>query len=160
MMTTSKQFSMILRWIIRCRTNAFLIFSRPLVKSTQTSNGPRTVLLSIHRLPLMTFGLMKASDVRSALRLLKSVLVHATVGNLKPSNLQSLSLLFSLLTHNNARLVPWSLMMSLLVLLSLPKMIQLFLLQLRTPLLLRLVVVNDPCLMRELLSMVHAEAKG
>jgi hypothetical protein len=79
--------------------------------------------------PLDDIGLMKESDVRSASRLLKSVLVLATVGNLKPSNLQSLSLLFSLLTHYNARLVPWSLMTSLLVLLSLLMMIRLFLLQ-------------------------------
>ncbi len=89
------------------------------------------------------------------------MLVLATIENLKPSNLQSLSLLFSLLTHYNARLVPWSLMTSLLVLLSLLMMIRLFLLQLTTPLLLRLVViVNDPGQMRELLSMVHAKAKG
>jgi hypothetical protein len=104
---------------------------------------------------------MKASDVRSASRLLKSVLVLATVGNLKPSNLQSLSLLISLLTHYNANLVPWSLMTSLLVLLSLLTTIRLFLLRLTTPLLLRLVVVvNVPGQMRELLSMVHAEVKG
>jgi hypothetical protein len=109
----------------------------------------------------MTFGLMKASVVRNALRLLRSVLVLVTVGNLKPSKLQSLSLLFSLLTHYNASLVPWSLMTSLLVLLSLLTMIRLFLLRLTTPLLLRLVVVvNVPGQMRELLSMVHAEVKG
>ncbi len=152
---------MILRWIIRCLMNASLIFFKHLVKSTLTSNGPRMALLSTHRLLLMIFGLMKASDVRSALRLLKSVLVLATIGNLKWSNLQSLSLLFSLLTHYNASLVPWSLMTSLLVLLSLLMMIWLFLLWLTTPLLLRLVVVvNVPGQMRELLSMVHAEVKG
>jgi len=109
----------------------------------------------------MTFGLMKASVVRSALRLLRTVLVLVTVGNLKPSKLQFLNLLFRLLTYHRVGLVPWSLMMSLLVLLSLLMMIRLFLLQYTTPLLLRLVVfVNDPGQMRELLLMVHAEAKG
>jgi hypothetical protein len=93
---------MILRWLIRCLINAFLIFLRHLVKSTPTLYGLRMVLFSTHHLLLMTFGLMQASDVRSALRLLKSMLVLATVGNLKSSNLQSLSLLFSLLTHYNA----------------------------------------------------------
>jgi len=77
----------------------------------------------------MTIGLMKASVVRSALRLLRSVLVLVTVGNLKPSKLQFLNLLFRLLTHHNVGLVPWSPIMSLLVLLSLLMMIRLFLLQ-------------------------------
>jgi len=87
--------------------------------------------------------------------------VLVTVGNLKLSKLQLLNLLFRLLTHHNVRLVPWSPMMSLLVLLSLLMMIRLFLLQRMTPLLLRLaVIVNNPGQMRELLSMVHAEAKG
>jgi hypothetical protein len=104
---------------------------------------------------------MKSSIMRSALRLLRSVLVLVTVGNLKPSKLQFLNLLFRLLTYHRVGLVPWSPMMSLLVLLSLLMMIRLFLLQYTTPLLLRLVVVvNDPGQMRELLLMVHTEAKG
>jgi hypothetical protein len=48
---------------------------------------------------------MRASVVRSALRLLRSVLVLATVGNLRQIKLQSLSLLskrliFLVLLHN------------------------------------------------------------
>ena len=96
---------MIPRWIIHCLMSAYLISLTHLVRSMLILNGPRTVLLSIHRLLLMTFGLMKASVVRSALRLLRSVLVPATVGNLKPIKLQSLSLLskrliFLVLLHN------------------------------------------------------------
>ena len=53
-----------------------------------------------------------------------------TVGYLKPSKLQFLNLLFRRhLTHHSVGLVPWSPIMSLLVLLSLLMMIWLFLLQ-------------------------------
>ena len=70
---------------IRCLTNAFLISLRQSVWSTPTLKGPRMVLLSTHRL--------KASVVKNALRLLRSVLVLAIIGNLRPIKLQSLSCL-------------------------------------------------------------------
>jgi hypothetical protein len=162
---TSKQFLTTLHWIIRCLMTAFLISLSPLLRFTPTLNNPRTVLLSTHRLLSMTFGLMKASIMRSALRLLRSVLMLVIIGDLKQSTLQSLSLLFRCLTFlfptNNVRPAPWSPMMSLPVLLSLLMIVRLFLLLCPTPFLLRLVVVvSDPGKMRELLLVVHAKAKG
>jgi hypothetical protein len=75
----------------------------------------------------MTFGLMKASGVRSDLRLQRNALVLATVGSLRMSKLLSLSLLYSLLVHPRLDLlqVVWSGMTSLRAPLNLPMMIPL-----------------------------------
>ena len=88
----------------------------------------------------------------------------ATIGNLKPSKLQSLSLLFSLLPfllpHRNVRMVPWSWMMNHPALLCLLMMIQLALLLRQIPFLLKLVVpVSALGQMRELVLGVNAKAK-
>ena len=86
----------------------------------------------MYHLLLMTLSLMKASNIRSALRLLRTVPMLVIIGNLKQSKLQSLFLLFRclmpLFLHHNVCQVPWYLMMSLPALLSLPMMIQLSLL--------------------------------
>ncbi len=89
----------------------------------------------------------------------------ATIGNLKPSKLQSLSLLFSLLPfllpHRNVRMVSWSRMMRHPALLCLLMMIQLALLLRQIPFLLKLVVpISALGQMRELVLVVNDEAKN
>jgi hypothetical protein len=112
----------------------------------------------------MTFGLMKVSVVRNDLRLQRSALMLATVGNLKPSMLQSLSLLYSLLLfllpHHNVRMVPWSRMMNHPALHGPLMLIPSALLLRPTPFLSTPVVpVSTLGQMRELVLVVSAEAK-
>jgi hypothetical protein len=80
--------------------------------------------------PLDDIWLDEGERREKRLEVAKERLVLVTVGNLKPSNPHFLNLLFRLLlTYHRVGLVPWSPMMSLLVLLSLLMMIRLFLLQ-------------------------------